>query len=99
MPSQPVDITVAAILITDAKAEYIHRAHGVERREVVEAMMNRPRYFMDDKGRYALIGPVLSGRFLLVAIEPEDEDGDWRLITAHWLQETRARRIYGGIRE
>jgi hypothetical protein len=64
--------------------------------DVCRAFANRPRYFVDSRGRYAMIGPVTSGRFLLVAmVTSSEEPGSWLLITAHWLNERCARAIYG----
>jgi hypothetical protein len=84
MMRRPADIEVAAIIISDAKAEYIQSRHGVSSFDVLQAFANRPRYFVDTRGRYAMIGPVTSGRFLLVAMVASSEVPDsWLLITAH----------------
>jgi hypothetical protein len=93
----PADIEVDGIVISDEKAAYIESRHGVTRGDVWEAFGNRPRYFVDSRSRYAMLGPVTSGRFLLAAIMPSrQEPGTWLLITAYWLSARRARAIYGG---
>ncbi len=96
MDRESAQIDVAAILITESKAAYIRDSHGVGADEVLEAFANQPRYFVDERGRFAMIGPLRSGRFLLAAIAPVEAEGSlWRLITAHWLATNQARAIYG----
>jgi hypothetical protein len=90
------EINVAAIVVTDEKAEYIRTVHGVERADVLAVFAKRPRYFIDGRGRFAMIGSTLAGRLLLAAIMPvEGEEGSWRLVTAHWPHTRQGRTIYG----
>lgn len=95
MGKERVVIIIHGIYISDEKAEYIQRRHGVSRDDVWAVFINEPRYFVDERQRFAMIGPTASGRFLVVGIMPEGEDGLWRLITAYWLGTRRARLIYG----
>jgi hypothetical protein len=89
-------IEVQTIAIDASKAEYIFRVHNVLPRDVDEALRNSPRYFVRSRpaGLYNMIGPNRSGRFLVVGLA-HVAGTEWRLITAYWNDDGRARRAYG----
>ena len=56
-----------------------------------------PRYFLKRPAwsLYNMIGPSASGRLLVVSIQ-QIEGPNWRLVTAYWNSDGRARRVYEG---
>ena len=95
MERSPADIEVDFIFISDEKAEYVEQVHGVTTADIWSIFSLAPRYFVDDRGRYSMVGPSENRRYLLVGLLPTDEVGTWRLITAYWLRPARGRRLYG----
>jgi hypothetical protein len=75
MERRQVEIEVASLDISEAKATYI-ATKGVSIADVTEVFENRPRFFSETTApgnvRYSFLGPNLSDRFLLVAIAPVD---------------------------
>jgi hypothetical protein len=96
---EQVELDIASLDISDEKAAYIDTVKGVSPADVYEVLSYRPRMFMNrtERGdRYAVLGPNRRGRYLTIAIAATDIDGNWRLITAYWLRESRGRRLYEG---
>jgi hypothetical protein len=91
---EAADLDVWFILIDEAKAEYIARK-GVYPEDVQEVHDLAPRYFLKNAawGLYNMIGPNRDRRFLVVSITHQ-EGTTWRLITAYWNGDGRARKIY-----
>jgi len=93
-----IDLEVATITIDEAKERYI-LTKDVRFLDVLEVMRNNPRFVLsyNQKGfeRYAMIGPNLSGRYLLTAIA-HVVDEEWRVVSAYWLRSRRGRRLYEG---
>jgi hypothetical protein len=85
------DLTVTEILITDVKDAYIG-SKGVRATDVFEVHGHEPLYFVRGS-RTNMVGPNRQGRFLVVALAHVDKTV-WRLITAYWNDDGRARRIY-----
>lgn len=57
--------------------------HGVTEDEVVEVLLEAPRFFRDKvRDRTLMIGETYGGRLLTVVIEPVDEFGIWSTVTA-----------------
>jgi hypothetical protein len=79
----------------DGNVDHIAR-HTVQPEDVEEVAANVPRFFAPrDPGRdgFVMVGPNLTGRYLLVAII-ETPEGDWYPVTAHWLDRRRGERNY-----
>jgi uncharacterized DUF497 family protein len=89
------EIEVDSLLIDEAKEAYI-ATKGVSFNNILEVFANAPHFFVSYNevgSRYAMLGPNLSGRYLLTAIAQIDE-GVWRVVSAYWLRSTRGRRLY-----
>jgi hypothetical protein len=41
-----------------------------------------------------MLGPSRRGRYLLAVLIETDDPGRWRVVTAYWMTEQRARGIY-----
>jgi hypothetical protein len=90
------ELDVAELILDDAKANYIAIHHDVMASDIDEVFRNEPRYlvsYKDGKERFAMLGPSKAGRFLTVAIM-RTNGSTWRVVTAYWLRESRARRFY-----
>jgi hypothetical protein len=99
MERRRVELVVTYLEINDEKAAYIQAEKNVTPEDVREVIGLSPRYFVrqtQSGDEYAALGPNQAGRYLTVAISPMEGEGDWRLITAYWLRESRGRRLYGG---
>jgi hypothetical protein len=97
MERRRVDLLVTDLAIDDNKASYIEVEKKVTPADVREVLGFRPRFFVRQSERgfvYAGLGPNVAGRYLTFAIEPLEGEGNWRLITAYWLRESRGRRLY-----
>ncbi len=60
-------------------------AHGVSVAEVIQVLIDEPRFYRNAKDKRAshlMLGPTFSGRLLLVPIEQVGE-GVWRPVTAY----------------
>ncbi len=91
------ELEVAELTADDRKRAYL-LTKGVSFVDVLEVFLGHPRYFHSRSvsgERFAILGPNKGGRFLLVPILPGDSHGVWRVVTAYWLNERRARRFYG----
>jgi hypothetical protein len=90
------DIDVNAIAIDEAKAEYIAKK-GVFPADIQEVHGNAPKFYLRNQAwnLYNMIGPNLSGRFLVVGIQYVVNER-WRVVTAYWNDDGRAQRIYEG---
>jgi hypothetical protein len=88
---EAADIDVWYVSIDEAKAAYI-ATKGVYPEDVQEVHDLAPRYFLKNAGRglYNMIGPNEHGRFLVVSLM-HLEGQTWRLITAYWNDDGRAR--------
>ena len=94
---EQADLEVLTVAADDRKRAYL-AAKGVDFADVVEVFQHRPRFYRstNERGeRFAILGPNLAGRFLLTAVAETEIPGEWRVITAYWLAERRARRYYG----
>lgn len=93
---QRIDLTVENIEVDPRKADYI-RSKGVEPEDVAEVLLTAPAYFLfnSQRGIYDMIGPNRRGRFLVAGIQHLTEN-NWRLVTAYWNDDGRAKRDYLG---
>jgi hypothetical protein len=93
---EQADLEVEIITIDAGKAGYIWHVHNVRTSDVDEVLRNAPRYFVRSRpaGLYNMIGPNRDGRFLVVGLE-QAIGPEWRLITAYWNDDGRAKRTYG----
>lgn len=93
---EEADIEVWYIQIDEDKAEYI-AGKDVYPEDVQEVHDLAPRYFLKRPawGLYNMIGPNANGRLLVVSIQ-QIEGPNWRLVTAYWNTDGRARRLYEG---
>jgi hypothetical protein len=93
---QRVEIEVTELTVDDAKAAYIERQHNVTAADVSQVMEGVPHFFLR-RGRrgdeYSVLGLNRAGRYLVIAIA-QVHGGEWRLVTAYWLNERRGRRLY-----
>jgi hypothetical protein len=99
MERRRVEIVVTDLAIAADKAAYIAVEKKVSENDVREVLALRPRFFVREGTggpEYSVLGPNLAGRYLTIAIAPLEEEGDWRLLTAYWLDERRGRRLYEG---
>ena len=89
-------IEVREILIDDAKTAYI-ADKGVTPSDVDEVHGFQPRYFewKPEWAVFDMIGPNRNGRFLIAGIQ-HIGGHQYRLVTAYWNDDGRARRIYEG---
>ena len=74
------------------------RAHEIATRTIDEVLQNAPEFFINFPGRsaeYLMIGPDLQGRFYYAPFVPTNDEGIWYVVTAHRIDERRARRYYG----
>jgi hypothetical protein len=100
MVRRRIDLVVMDLAIDEGKAAYIETEKKVTPADVQEVLGLSPRFFVRQSERgpaYAGLGPNLAGRYITFAIEPLDIEGNWRLVTAYWLREIRARRLYEGV--
>jgi hypothetical protein len=96
---QRADITVDNLSIDPRKAEYLLKEHQVGIEDVFDVYNNAPAYFVFDPEweTYDMIGPTLSGRFMVVGIR-RIEGNEWRVVTAYWNDDGRAQKEYEGQR-
>lgn len=99
MERRRVDLEIAELRIDSRKEEYPGQlGKQVSFDDILEVLGNEPRCYVLSAGgriRYNILGPNNAGRYLLTAIG-HVEATVWRVITAHWMEERRARRDYDG---
>jgi hypothetical protein len=97
MERRRVDLVVVYLEIDDGKAAYIAREKHVTTDDVHEVLGLKPHFFVrrGERGdEYSALGPNAGGRYLTIAMAPLGPHGDWRLISAYWLDGRRGRRLY-----
>jgi hypothetical protein len=97
MERRRIDLVVTYMQIEEAKAAYIEIEKHVTPGDVNEVLRLRPHFFIrrGDRGdEYSALGPNVAGRYLTIAMAPLGPQGDWRLISAYWLDERRGQRLY-----
>ena len=79
---------------TDGNVEHI-ADHGVTPLDVQEVRDHQPHFFVarPEHFGYVMLGPNRAGRYLYVPMI-EVSPGLWRVITAYWLSNRRAERLY-----
>lgn len=76
----------------DGNVLHLALGHGIEAEEAEEVCAITPLFRGTRKGHYAVLGPTLSGRLLVVVFEPK-ERGVARVITG-WDMSAAERRYY-----
>ena len=86
-------------LVFDALNEMKFIDHGISLIDVLEALDQEPRFFVNKRGRRAshvMVGPTLAGRLLVVPIEDWGR-AIWRPVTAFDANAWQARRYRSSV--
>lgn len=91
-----VAVRIAGFEWDDGNVLHLALRHGIEPEEAEEVFAVRPLFRKTKRGHYAVFGPTLAGRLLVVVFERKVR-GIVRVITG-WDMSTAERRYYQGHR-
>jgi len=96
LPSVTIDVEA---LVFDDENEAKFALHAVTVDEVQQVFGKWPRYYEnrpDRRASHVMVGPTTKGRMLVVPLEPWDNEGLWRPITAFEAAPGQASRYRSG---